>query len=138
MCVLLPRVSKLANVLHAQELNVQLRMSGSRVSAYSLHPGVIPSGLQAHLGVAGVLFNLLSTPFGKSVRQGAATTLYCATQPRIEHEGAVEGISYYEDCNLRQPSGFARDSQLRKRLWQVSMDCVRPFLEPKGEDESKE
>lgn len=120
--------SKLCNVLHAQELNVQFRQNGWSTSAYSLHPGVIATGLQSHMGVFGSIWNVVSSPFGKTVPQGAATSLFCASEPNIDHEGAVEGWSYWVDCNMFEPSKLAQDTKLRKRLWQVSMDLIQDYL----------
>jgi hypothetical protein len=39
------------------------------VSAFSLHPGVIKTPLQRHMGFSASIFNLLGGPFMKTVEQ---------------------------------------------------------------------
>uniref|UniRef100_A0A7N1A023 Short-chain dehydrogenase TIC 32, chloroplastic-like n=1 Tax=Kalanchoe fedtschenkoi TaxID=63787 RepID=A0A7N1A023_KALFE len=43
------RVSKLANILHANELSRRLREEGANVTANSLHPGVVTTKIVDHL-----------------------------------------------------------------------------------------
>ena len=63
----------------------------------------------------------------KTVEQGAATTVWCATSPRLDAVGGV----YCEDCNIAEPKpatdpGFtgvrawAIDPEAAKRLWTLS------------------
>ena len=67
-------VSKLANVLHAQELS--RRLDGTGVTTYALHPGVIASDIWRSVPwpVRPLMKRRMRTP-----EQGAQTTLYCAT-----------------------------------------------------------
>lgn len=52
--------------------------------------------------------------------QGAATTLYVALHPKLK---GVTG-KYYTDCNELQPSSYARDEQLAKKLWDFSNKLI--------------
>lgn len=63
----------------------------------------------------------------KTIEQGAATTIWCATSPRLEGKGGV----YCEDCDIAeaapadhpQPKGvrpWANDPALAEKLWERS------------------
>jgi retinol dehydrogenase-12 len=58
--------------------------------------------------------------------QGAATTCYVALHPRVKGVGG----KYYVDCNEMQPSEFARDSALAKKLWDFSNKLVDSASKP--------
>jgi NAD(P)-dependent dehydrogenase (short-subunit alcohol dehydrogenase family) len=111
-------VSKLANVLHAQELARRLR--GEAVTSYSLHPGVIASNIWRRVPwpVRPLIKLRMGTP-----HQGAQTSLYCATSPEL----AVESGHYYEDCTRRDPSPRATP-ELAGELWARTEDWVAPYL----------
>eukprot|EP00058_Branchiostoma_floridae_P027906 XP_002613397.1 hypothetical protein BRAFLDRAFT_118764 [Branchiostoma floridae] len=118
--------SKLANVLFTKELDRKLKDSG--VTTYSLHPGVINTELSRNMDAAfGWGFTLLSPVlsaavrlFGKSVQQGAQTTIHCAVT-----EG-LEGFSgqYFADCAPKVPSKKAQDDETARRLWEISEQMV--------------
>ena len=109
-------VSKLANVLHAQEL--ARRLDGTGVTTYSLHPGVIASDIWRRVPwpVRGLMKRRMDSP-----EQGARTSLYCATAPEL----AGESGRYYDDCAVTQP-GKAATTSLAEELWQRSADWVAP------------
>ncbi|XP_050225162.1 short-chain dehydrogenase TIC 32, chloroplastic-like [Mercurialis annua] len=117
--------SKLANVLHANELARRLKEDGANITANSLHPGIIPTNLvfssknSSNSIVAGVIKMLLGRVF-KSVPQGAATTCYAALHPE------VEGISgaYFVNSSLGEAGSMARDVNLANKLWDFSSDLV--------------
>ena len=101
-------VSKLANVLHAQELG--RRLEGTGVTTYSLHPGAIASDVWRE-----VPFGLrqLMKRFMKSPAEGARTSLYCATSPDVAgHTGR-----YYDAEREKQPSAVATPA-LAAELWE--------------------
>ncbi|XP_072950701.1 short-chain dehydrogenase TIC 32, chloroplastic-like isoform X1 [Typha angustifolia] len=112
--------SKLANILHANELSRLLQEEGSNVTANSLHPGLIFSNIGRYLNIdSNVAIGLLATlakPFVKSIPQGAATTCYLALHPKVKD---VTG-KYYVDCNDAIPSAKARDEALGTKLWEYS------------------
>jgi NAD(P)-dependent dehydrogenase (short-subunit alcohol dehydrogenase family) len=112
--------SKLANVLFAYAL--ARRMPGSRQTANSLHPGVIRTGIQRHVGLASRVGLALAGPvFLKSVAQGAATQCWAVAHP------AAAGLSgeYLVDCNPATPSALARNHALQERLWEESERIVK-------------
>lgn len=103
-------VSKLANVLHAQELG--RRLAGSGVTTYSLHPGAIASDVwrEVPFGLRQVM-----KLFMKSTTDGAKTSIYCATSPDVAD---VTG-RYYDDQREKRPSPVATP-ELAAELWQRS------------------
>jgi NAD(P)-dependent dehydrogenase (short-subunit alcohol dehydrogenase family) len=101
-------VSKLANVLHAQEL--ARRMDGNGVTTYSLHPGVIASDIWR--SVPWPIRPLMKLRM-RSTEDGARTSLYCATSPDV----AQESGAYYEDAQRKQP-GPAATPELAAELWE--------------------
>jgi NAD(P)-dependent dehydrogenase (short-subunit alcohol dehydrogenase family) len=85
--------AKSANLLHAQELHKRYSKNG--VMAFSLHPGGIHTGLQSHVDWWTMLKWYVVTPlFFKSVEQGAATTITCATKAGIEEHGG----KWFDNC----------------------------------------
>jgi dehydrogenase/reductase SDR family protein 13 len=108
-------VSKLANVLHAQEL--ARRLEPDTVTTYALHPGVVASDIWRRVpwpARAVMKLRMLSP------QDGAKTSLYCATSPEI----AGESGNYYDDCRRRSPSGAATQ-ELAEQLWERSEAWVR-------------
>jgi dehydrogenase/reductase SDR family protein 13 len=103
-------VSKLANVLHAQEL--ARRLEGSGVTTYSLHPGTIASDVWRE--VPWPIRPLLKLRM-RSPAEGARTSLYCATAP----EPASETGLYYDDCRRKEPSRHATPERAAE-LWERS------------------
>jgi len=109
-------VSKLANILFSAELG--RRLSGSGVTTYSLHPGVVATEVWRSLPwPLGYLLKLALIPPEK----GAQTTLHCA----LSASAAAETGLYYDACRPRTPSRLARDAALAKALWERSEDWVR-------------
>ncbi|MBI2896187.1 MAG: SDR family oxidoreductase [Deltaproteobacteria bacterium] len=108
-------VSKLANVLFSAQLARQL--SGSGVTTYAVHPGVVASDLWR--GVPWPIRPILGL-FMISSEQGAKTTLHCATAPDLTRESGL----YYDQCAPRKPSRFARDEELARRLWSFSAEAT--------------
>lgn len=103
-------VSKLANVLHAQELG--RRLEGTGVTTYSLHPGAIASDVWRE-----VPFGLRQAMklFMKSPADGARTSLYCATSPEV----AGQTGRYYDNQREKTPSKVATP-ELAAELWDRS------------------
>ncbi len=111
--------SKLANVLFSAEL--ARRLAGTGVSSFSLHPGVVATRIaqDGDTMLAGIAWKLMSyrmlTP-----AQGAATTLYAATEPRLEHHSGA----YLSSSQVADPSALSKDEELASRLWTLSEAAV--------------
>ena len=107
-------VSKLANVLHAKDL--ARRLDGTGVTTYSLHPGVIASDIWRKVPrpARAVMKRRMDSP-----RDGARTSVYCATAPELADETGL----YYDACAPRQP-GRAVTASLAEELWERSAAWV--------------
>ena len=120
--------SKTANALFALALDA--RGESHQVRAFSVHPGAIMTDLvrslsdeelRAVVAAAGPASSL------KTIEQGAATTVWCATSAQLEGLGGV----YCEDVDIAEavaadspePRGvrpWAMDRDLAERLWTKS------------------
>jgi WW domain-containing oxidoreductase len=109
--------SKLANILFARWLAARFAREGSARTAYSLHPGVIQTNLTRHVPDAEALLAPMR-PTMKSIAQGAATTLYTATQAGLEN-GA-----YYSDCALTKTIPAGASDELADALDQATEALV--------------
>lgn len=103
-------VSKLANVLHSQEL--ARRLEGSGVTTYSLHPGTIASDVWRE--VPWPIRPLLKMRM-RSPAEGAQTSLYCATAPEVAGDSGL----YYDSCRRKDANRHATP-QLAAELWERS------------------
>jgi dehydrogenase/reductase SDR family protein 13 len=112
-------ISKLMNILYAKELT--RRLAGTRVTTYSLHPGVVASDiwrkLPAPLMAIGKLFMI-------SNEKGAQTPVYCATAPEL---ATVSG-RYYEKSREKEPTALAKDENLARELYEWSDSAVAGVL----------
>lgn len=110
--------AKLCNALFAAE--VQRRYSDLGITAASLHPGsMIPTEISRGSRLTRSVFALV-TPFTKSVAQGAATSVYCATAPEVEENAG----GYFADCAPKKPSREAQDPAVARRLWDVTRELI--------------
>jgi NAD(P)-dependent dehydrogenase (short-subunit alcohol dehydrogenase family) len=128
--------SKTANALFAVALDSIGQRQGVR--AFSVHPGGIVTGLIRHMPQAQIdaseILDKACRPIidpqnnKKTPQQGAATTVWCATSPRLDGMGGV----YCADCEIARalPSDDstemhgvrprATDPVAAGRLWQLS------------------
>ncbi len=111
--------SKFANLLFAKEL--ARRFSGTKKTAYAVHPGVIKTNLSRSMNpVLQVVFGLGEHLFLKTVPQGAATECYVATNPSV----LLESGKYFADSNTKTPRKDAENAELATKLWEVSEKIV--------------
>ncbi|XP_024025399.1 short-chain dehydrogenase TIC 32, chloroplastic [Morus notabilis] len=112
--------SKLANILHANELARRLKEEAVNITANSLHPGAIATNLFRYNAIVNGIANILGRFFLKNVHQGAATTCYVALNPQ------VKGVSgeYFVDSNVSKASSQGRDMDLAKKLWDFSLNLT--------------
>ncbi len=127
--------SKTANALFAVALDRRGEAHGIR--ALSLHPGAILTPLSRNMmdedmkpwGLtrnADGSYNAADPSLFKTTEQGAATSVWCATSPRLNAIGGV----YCEDCDIAVPAvdgdmtrgvaAYAIDPERAERLWALS------------------
>ncbi|KAL0680461.1 hypothetical protein Bca4012_047308 [Brassica carinata] len=109
--------SKLANILHANELSRQLQEEGVNITVNSVHPGLILTNLFQHTALLMRFLKFFSFYLWKNIPQGAATTCYVALHPSLK---GVTG-KYFADCNEVNPTKLARDDTLAQNLWDFSV-----------------
>ncbi|XP_076887268.1 short-chain dehydrogenase TIC 32, chloroplastic-like [Bidens hawaiensis] len=76
--------SKLANILHANELARRFKEEGVNITANSLLPGYIATEIFRDYNVFSVICNTVLKHFLKDISQGAATTCYLALNPKVK------------------------------------------------------
>ncbi|RVW42009.1 Short-chain dehydrogenase TIC 32, chloroplastic [Vitis vinifera] len=113
--------SKLANVLHANELSRRLKDDGANITANSLHPGAIATNLFRHVPLVGGFIDIFGKYVVKNVQQGAATTCYVALHPEVK---GTTG-EYFADSNIAKGSSQANDPELAKKLWDFSLSLIK-------------
>jgi retinol dehydrogenase 14 len=118
--------SKLANVLFTYEL--ARKLDGTGVTATVLHPGVVRTAFAAEDPAPAMkALTAIVRPFMKTPTQGAATSIYAASSPRVE---GVTGV-YFANSKARTSSKRSYDQDTATRLWTVSeqlvgIDAARP------------
>lgn len=125
--------ANLAEVYMANE--IERRYGSKGLHGLSLHPGAIETELSRHLGpefVQQILSNPYLLKIIKSLKQGAATTVYAA----ISKDWEGKGGKYLEDCeeakrgeddNQAFSVGWVRqtyDPETEARLWKDSLKIV--------------
>jgi retinol dehydrogenase 12 len=108
--------SKLANVLHTFAL--ARRLSGTRVCANCLHPGVVATNLLPWW--LRVVKPLISRVIFNSER-GARTSLHLALSDEV---ASISGRYFDENQVPRAAAPLANDVQLQESLWQTSARWV--------------
>ncbi|KAI3890199.1 hypothetical protein MKX03_023381 [Papaver bracteatum] len=108
--------SKLANVLHANELARRFKEEGVQLTANSLTPGVVVTNICRDTILSGIASSL-GKYFLKNVQQGASTTCYVALHPNVK---GVNG-EYFRNNNISESNSKAQDIELSKKLWDFSM-----------------
>jgi hypothetical protein len=105
--------------LFANEL--QRRFGYKGLTACSLHPGaLITTSFGRDSGIVSLFFKLVS-PLTKNSNQGAATTVYCASN---ENTAELAG-KYFSHCKPSRSTKEANNSETARKLWEVSEDWVK-------------
>lgn len=113
--------SKSSNALFA--LGVDLREKANGIRGFSVHPGGIFTNLQRHLpdeemvglgwkNADGTIPDMIQAMF-KTPEQGASTTVWAATAPKLEGKGGV----YCEDCDIAPAATAGSQRWQHAREW---------------------
>ncbi|XP_076928153.1 short-chain dehydrogenase TIC 32 B, chloroplastic-like [Bidens hawaiensis] len=117
--------SKLANIMHANQLAKRLKAMNANVSINAVHPGIVKTGIiRDHKGVITDSIFFIASKFLKSTSQGAATTCYVALSPKLE---GVTG-RYFADCNEARCSSLASDDSEAHKLWMQTRALIQKRL----------
>lgn len=134
--------TKLANILHAKELQKRLDADSVPIIVTSLHPGVVWTGESSHgrksLTTAKFSCNLdgaqvyvktlplsslwcaLLRIFTIPAENGAYTSLFAAASPAVRVEPEKYKGAYLVPGKIGKPSANAQNPQLAKDLWESS------------------
>ena len=108
--------TKLANVLFTLEL--ARRLEGTGVTANCFHPGLVATGITRELrGPARMTMSVVNA-FARKPKQGAETLVWLVESRDVN--GVTGG--YFVDKKRVEPSPAARDLDIARRLWDVSLE----------------
>jgi WW domain-containing oxidoreductase len=114
--------AKLCNALMAVEL--QRRFADQGLTACYLHPGtMVTTDIGRDSAIVRFAMWLVS-PFTKTARQGAATSVFCAKWD----DRSELGGNYFSHCARAKPSAETANVEVAGRLWELS----ERWLEEKG------
>jgi len=117
--------TKLCNIWTAAYMKRQCESKGIRY--YSLHPGAMIRTNIATTKTTRFLFWIMS-PFTKSIQQGAATSVYCATATELKDFGSG---CYHMDCYIKESTPLSHNEALQKRLIELSDAAIEKAMRPK-------
>ena len=100
------------------------RYAADGVTAYSLHPGNIATELARNMGAMASISNAFARLVGKTIPEGAATTMFCALSDK-----AVPG-EYHDESNVDMNGAHPlfRDQGQVDALWATSEKIMREKL----------
>jgi NAD(P)-dependent dehydrogenase (short-subunit alcohol dehydrogenase family) len=108
--------SKLCNLLFTLQLVKELQ--GKHITANTVHPGFANTAL----------FEKMRPGSGNkgsdSPEEGARATIYAALSEELE---GVSGKFFFKE-HEETPTDLARDTAIAQKIWNISLDYVRPFL----------
>lgn len=118
--------SKLANILHAKELQRRFDAENVDITVTSLHPGNVETELTRHMGISTIV-NMFCTMrnYKTSFREGAnrkkatvgaSTNVFCAVSPDIVKGGFYSNNAINTDLLNEQ----ADNKEMAKKLFEVS------------------
>ena len=114
--------SKLANILHARELNARYGHQG--ITAAAIHPGVVRTGFGEGTSRVVRFANIFGGRWMASAEDGADTIVWLATEPSID---TTDGI-YFENREPSKSTRHAKDAVQAQRLWDTSKRLTQSNL----------
>lgn len=117
--------SKMCNTLTAFKLHNDEYSNG--ISTYSVHPGALIRTSIFRDSWLATIGSILISPFTKSISQGAATTLYCATHPEVSEVSGKHWDSCWDD-ETKLDKTLSKNQELQNALWNHSEKLVEKYL----------
>ncbi|KAK8080889.1 hypothetical protein PG997_008707 [Apiospora hydei] len=110
--------SKTANILFTVSLQQRLKSRG--IASFAVHPGAIDTNLgREHDPEMAEAISKTAT-YWKTLDEGAATTLVAALDPALK----ALNEPFLSDCQIAEPSPWAKDTECAETLWKLSEDLV--------------
>lgn len=111
-------ISKLYNIYFTKSLAEKYGNKG--ILAYALHPGVVNTSIWDRAPGILRLFVWILKPFMITAEKGAETTIYLATQPKLEQKSGL----YFKKSKVAKTAAIADDAGARNQLWDISEKLV--------------
>ncbi|MBD1391775.1 SDR family oxidoreductase [Mucilaginibacter glaciei] len=115
-------MAKLCNIYFTRSLAIKYGPKG--ITSFALHPGLVATGFGSELTGIGKFFMWLARPFMITAEQGAETTVFLATAPRLDAKSG----QYFKKCKVSGVSSNAADEGSRNRLWELSTEMAGHYL----------
>ena len=116
--------TKLCNVLFTKALARRLRETNVTVNA--VHPGGVATNIADNSSLLKQAIVFLVKPFLKSPEEGAKTSIFVASNPKLE---LVSG-KYFKNEREGNPHKQSFDENLQERLWEMTLKHVTQALQP--------
>jgi NAD(P)-dependent dehydrogenase (short-subunit alcohol dehydrogenase family) len=107
-------MNKLFNIYFTQSLASKFANTG--ILAFSLHPGVVSTDFWIGFKGFGKLTTMMLRPFMITAEQGAETSIFLATAPRLDKYNG----GYFKKKKIAKTSAIATDTAARDKLWAIS------------------
>ena len=107
-------VSKLYNIYFTKSLAEKYKQDG--IVSYALHPGVVNTNIWDGLKGFAKLFVGLLKLFMITPEKGAETTIYLATELRLEPNSGL----YFKKCKVTKAAPITENGAARQKLWEIS------------------
>lgn len=108
--------SKLANALFSNEL--ARRLAGTGLTSNALHPGFVATDMAKNNGLIFRLFSKFWQLAAISTEEGARTSVYLASSPKVE---GVTGEFFIKEKSV-DADHAAYDEDAARRLWDLSVE----------------
>jgi NAD(P)-dependent dehydrogenase (short-subunit alcohol dehydrogenase family) len=115
-------MNKLFNIYFTQSLAEKYANKG--ILAFSLHPGLVNTEFGGTLQGLGKIIMKLARPFMITPEQGAQTTIFLATAPRLDQYNGA----YFIKKKKAKTAAVATDSESRNKLWAISEKLLSRYL----------
>jgi NAD(P)-dependent dehydrogenase (short-subunit alcohol dehydrogenase family) len=114
--------AKLFNIYFTKSLAERYKSKG--ITVFALHPGVVKSAFWDDFSGWQKKLLFLARPFMISAEEGAQTSIYLATEPKLDAKSG----QYFKKQKVTKPSDMANDEAARNRLWELSEQLSAGFL----------
>jgi NAD(P)-dependent dehydrogenase (short-subunit alcohol dehydrogenase family) len=111
-------LTKLCNILFTVEL--ARRIEGRGITANSLHPGMVSTGLGTNNGIVSKVGVALLRPFARTPERGAESSIYLCSSSEV----AGESGGYYYNSKPYKAAGYAGNTEDAARLWKLSCELT--------------
>jgi NAD(P)-dependent dehydrogenase (short-subunit alcohol dehydrogenase family) len=120
-------MSKLANLLFTHELQRRLDSAAAETLAVACHPGMSDTELSRYFPSWATVLAPLLRLMAQPAPMGALPTLRAATDPDVaggEYYGPSQRFELVGPPIRVKPNAASRDSQVARRLWDLSIDLT--------------